>query len=231
MKTLKFFAALTICAMLVSSCKDDSMVSALDAEQVIARTSGNSGMYSDYILSESEAIAMVANDLKQSGGEFAKKHISHVEPVIQEYLMELYDPEMVEEDLMRATDPAFYLMHFNGGGFAVFYPDKRLGVAILHAQTAGSVTAEDFYNGIDNLGNNGGSSSFNDPSYSMGVTFPPRPYYGDDVFKMIEFLTALNNWIKNMVNSIWHSDRTLFKHDPKWRRTNNLFSLDRMVCE
>ena len=192
MKTLKFFAALTICAMLVSSCKDDVMGSVLDAEQVIARTPGNSGMYSDYIMSESEAIAMVANDLKNSGGEFAKKQISHVEPVMHEHFMDLYDPEIAESGFVEATDPLFYIVHFKDGGFSIVQPDSRLGAEILYAQTFYTISCEDFYRGVyrepvaldkDSL------LCFIPPPIGDGFEDPdtiiPRPYWDNALLQIV----------------------------------------------
>ena len=148
MKTLKFFIALTVCATVMVSCTKDAMLdSAQDAEQRgIARSPG--GKYSDYIITPEEAMNMVDKDLQESGGEFAKKQVSHVEPVMNEVFMELYSqkvPLMIEMDLIKSTDPMLYIVHFEDEGFAIVQPDSRLGAEIMSAQTFYTISCEDFY--------------------------------------------------------------------------------------
>ena len=148
MKKIHFSIALIICAIVVSSCKDDAgLTSALDAEKAgVFRAPG--GKYSDYIISPEEAMDMVANDLKKSGGEFAKKRITGAEPVILGKItvnMKGWE-DLYEQGYFKSEDPAFYIVHFEtDGGFAIVFPDKDLGVSVLHAQTFESTSAEEGY--------------------------------------------------------------------------------------
>ena len=146
MKTLKLSIALIICAAAVSSCKDDAMVSASDAERTGISRAPQHGDYSWYIISPDEAIDMVVKDLEKSGGEFVKKQISHVEPVMIEGIKHLINPELFENDFIAASDPAFYIVHFKEEGYALVNPDKFFGGNIVvSAQTKGKIAAEEFY--------------------------------------------------------------------------------------
>ena len=153
MKPLKFFIALTVCATVMASCNKNAMLnSAQDAEQKgIARSPG--GKYSDYIISLQEAMDMVADDLKESGGKFAQKQVSYAQPVILGEItvnMEVWDM-IFEKELFKREDPAFYIVHFEGEeeGFGIVFPDKRLGAEIMHVQTFGDMSAEDLYNAAE----------------------------------------------------------------------------------
>jgi len=152
-KIFTTFAAVMVTAALtvgLSSCnKDDVTVPASDAGKgVVARAAGNGGSYSDYIITPQEAMDMVANDLKKSGGEFAKKQVESVEPVIISGIQQLLDPELFDCGLIVASDPAFYIVHFQkDDGYVLLNPDKIFGgPTIVSVQTEGTISADDFYN-------------------------------------------------------------------------------------
>jgi len=145
MKTFKISSALIICAMIVSSCKDGGVNPALDAEQQGISRTPMSGNYSEYIISPDEAMDMVAKDLYESGGEFAKKQIADIEPLLySDFEFELqYFEELQELGIIEMSDPMMYIVRFVDGGYALMTTDRDFGVEIFHIQTGGEITKDE----------------------------------------------------------------------------------------
>ena len=146
-KSINFVAVMlaTISVIGLSSCKDESVIPAQDAERgVIAKVPGG-GNYSEYIITPKEAIDMVAKDLKELGGKFAKKQVKDVEPLLfSDFEFELEYFEKLEElGAIKVSDPMVYIVRFVEGGYALMTCDKDFGVEILHVQTGGEITKDD----------------------------------------------------------------------------------------
>jgi len=143
MKHLHFFFAtvILVASLGLSSCKDSSMLPAPDAEQAgIARAPV--GKYSEYIISPDEAIDIVANDLKQSGGVFAQKRIADIEPLLFSDF-EFDFNNLQELGAIKVSDPLIYIVRFEKGGYALMTCDKDFGVEVFHVQTGGDITQDE----------------------------------------------------------------------------------------
>ncbi|MDR0829634.1 MAG: hypothetical protein LBN95_05945 [Prevotellaceae bacterium] len=122
------------------------------------KTTANSG-YSDYILSEADAVALVEKDLQNAGGEFAKKTVAKIEPILfsdfkkseKEFL------KLQQENIIKLSNPALYIVSLQDGGFALVFPDKDFGVSVIHAQTRGETSKEEVCGVLPN--------NPNDPEY------------------------------------------------------------------
>jgi len=141
----KFFLFAAVAVIGLSSCKNDGLISAQDAEQMGIARSPVSSNYSDYIISPDDAMDMVADDLKQSGGEFAKKQIADIEPLLySDFEFELqYFEELQELGIIEMSDPMIYIVRFVDGGYALMTADRDFGVEIFHVQTGGEITKDE----------------------------------------------------------------------------------------
>jgi hypothetical protein len=138
----KFFIVAVATMGLIACNKADLADNSLPAPQ---KAGANNDSYSSYILKYDEVCSFVLKDLARSGGEFAKKQIASAEPILfSDFEFALEDLQTLqEEQIIEIKDPAFYLVHFKDGGYAIVFPDKDFGVTIIHAQTEGETSKEE----------------------------------------------------------------------------------------
>ncbi|MDR0830756.1 MAG: hypothetical protein LBN95_11700, partial [Prevotellaceae bacterium] len=145
MKKVFIFAAAV--AIGFSACQKAEL--AVDNNLPVKQKTTANGGYSDYILSEQDAIALVKKDLQNAGGEFAKKTVAGVEPILfsdfedseKEFL------ELQQENIIKLSNPALYIVSLQDGGFALVFPDRDFGVSVIHAQTSGSASVDGLLGG------------------------------------------------------------------------------------
>ncbi|MDR0830223.1 MAG: hypothetical protein LBN95_08975 [Prevotellaceae bacterium] len=141
MKKVFIFAAAV--AIGFSACQKVEL--AADNNLPVKQKATANGGYSDYILSEADAIALVEKDLQNAGGEFAKKTVANIEPIL---FSDFEDSEkgfleLQQAEIIKLSDPALYIVSLQDGGFALVFPDKDFGVSVIHAQTTGEMSQDD----------------------------------------------------------------------------------------
>ena len=169
-KSINFAAVMFMAALTIglASCNKYAMLnSAQDAEHGVIARSPMGGDYSDYIITPEEALIMVANDLIQSGGEFARKQVDYVEPLLfSDFEFELgYFEELERLDIIKMSDPLAYIVYFDDDGYALMTCDKDFGVEIMHVQTGGTITKDEATTPLITLGYPEG---YEDP-YNSGI--------------------------------------------------------------
>lgn len=97
--------------------------------------------YSDYIISPEEAIALAMKDAELNDLWDRTPSFESIETVIVEDLLEEYNMlnndtinTLFENGIMMLDDPAYYIVNFAEGGYAVVLPNRNLDVTIPHTQ-------------------------------------------------------------------------------------------------
>lgn len=98
------------------------------------------GDYSEYIISPEEAKALVSKEAEQWGLSSDVEYKSVETVIVGDILAEYYMLDndtikvLLEYGIMSFSDPAFYILNFTKGGYAMVLPNKKMGVGIVHVQ-------------------------------------------------------------------------------------------------